>query len=503
MNNESKRAKGGAGRWLGPLLWVGGSFLLFYILFFDPLNVHPVDSWLRPLTGQSMAAASLEAGGEEQAALWTCPMHPHILEENPGECPICGMTLVPIEREAKPAAGEPTKPAGENKILFYRHPMNPAVTSPVPAKDEMGMDYVPVYADEGVEAGTVEGFAPIAIGEEGLRLAGVQTVAATRDTLSRSIRTVGFVTADETRIRHVHTKIAGWIEKLFVNYTGQQVRAGQPILTIYSPRLLASQEEFLRAQAAAAKFSESELPEVRKGGEDLVRAARRRLELFDVPESFIAELERTGQPQRSVALHAPVSGYVTGKEAFEGQEIQPGMELFTITDLSRVWVEAEFYEYEASLLRIGQPATVFLPYDPHVHREGWLTFANPTLDPASRTLKVRLEFSNQDLALKPGMFADVQADLESREGILVPDSAVVDTGQRELVFVERGGGRFEPRQVRVGTRSGGRALILAGLDEGERVVVRANFLIDSESRLRAAIAAIQGAGSHKHDGEGE
>jgi RND family efflux transporter MFP subunit len=368
----------------------------------------------------------------------------------------------------------------------------------------MGMDYVPVYADEAApEASPVEGFASVAIGKQGLRLAGVQTATAQRDTVSRSIRTIGFVTADETRIRHVHTKISGWIEKLSINYTGQQVRAGQPILTIYSPQLLASQEEFLRAREAAARFSASSLPEVRQGGEDLVAAARRRLELFDVPRSLLAELERTGKPRRTVALLAPVSGYVTAKEAFEGQEVQPGMELFTITDLSRIWVEAEFYEYEARLLRVGQTATVFLPYDPHVRRQGKLTFIHPTLDAESRTLKVRLEFANQDLAFKPGMFADVVTDLGTREGIVVPDSAVIDTGTRELVFVERQGGVFEPREVRVATRSNGQALILDGLAENERVVVRANFLVDSESRLRAAIAAMQSAGAHQHNGGDE
>jgi RND family efflux transporter MFP subunit len=422
---------------------------------------------------------------------------------------LCGLALLVVAcggpppatpKASAPAAAE----APERKVLFYRNPMDPSITSPVPAKDEMGMDYVPVYADEAApEASPVEGFASVAIGKQGLRLAGVQTATAQRDTISRSIRTIGFVTADETRIRHVHTKISGWIEKLSINYTGQQVRAGQPILTIYSPQLLASQEEFLRAREAAARFSASSLPEVRQGGEDLVAAARRRLELFDVPRSLLAELERTGKPRRTVALLAPVSGYVTAKEAFEGQEVQPGMELFTITDLSRIWVEAEFYEYEARLLRVGQTATVFLPYDPHVRRQGKLTFIHPTLDEESRTLKVRLEFANQDLAFKPGMFADVVTDLGTREGIVVPDSAVIDTGTRELVFVERQGGVFEPREVRVATRSNGQALILDGLAENERVVVRANFLVDSESRLRAAIAAMQSAGARQHNGGDE
>jgi RND family efflux transporter MFP subunit len=391
--------------------------------------------------------------------------------------------------------------AGERRVLYYRNPMDPSVTSPTPAKDAMGMEYIPVYADEGQpETGFVEGFASVTIGSQGLRLAGVQTAVAKHGVLARSTRTVGLVTADETRIRHVHTKISGWVEKLYVNYTGQQVHAGQPILALYSPELLASQEEFLRARAAAREFSHSSLPEVRSGGEDLLRAARRRLELFDVPQRLIAALEETGKARRTVPLLAPVSGYVTAKDVFEGQEIGPGMELFTITDLSRVWVEAEFYEYEAHLLRVGQEVRVSAPFDPHVLREGRVTYIYPTLDPASRTLKVRIEFPNPDLALKPGMYADIQADLDRHQGIVVPDSSIIDTGDRQIVFVERQDGLFEPRQVRIMTRSGGEVLILEGVAEGETVVIRANFLIDSESRLRAAILAMQSAAARAGEG---
>jgi RND family efflux transporter MFP subunit len=401
--------------------------------------------------------------------------------------------------DAGPAAGDRQaaqagQDQGERQILFYRNPMDPSITSPVPAKDGMGMDYIPVYADEEVpDAGTgAAGLATVTVGRQGLELAGVVTTPAVREVLGHSTRTVGVVTADETRIRHVHTKISGWIETLYVNFTGQQVRAGKPILTIYSPQLLASQEEFLRAREAAARFAGSSLPEVRKGGEELVTAARRRLELFDVPQSFLAELEATGKPRRSVALLAPVSGYVTAKEVFEGQEVQPGMELFTLTDLSHVWVEAEFYEYEARLLKVGQEATLFLPFDPHLHRRGRVTYIYPTLNAETRTLRARLEFANADLALKPGMYADVEADLATHEGVVIPDSALIATGLREVVFVEREPGVFEPREVRAGIRASGKALIAQGLAEGERVVVRGNFLLDSESRLRAALAGMGG-----------
>jgi RND family efflux transporter MFP subunit len=427
---------------------------------------------------------------QEAARQYYCPMHPDYHSDKPGDCPICGMRLVPVEKkkEEKPAPSAQAQATGR-KILFYRHPMNPSVTSPVPAKDEMGMDYVPVYSDEVRSAASgVPGHAPIEVAGEGVRLAGVQTAVAERRSLTRTTRAAGVVMPDETRVRRVQTKISGWVEKLYVNSTGQLVRAGQPLLSLYSPELLASQEEFLRAREAAARFSQSSLPEVRRGGDDLLAAARRRLELFDVPPSTIARLEKTGTAQRTVTLTAPVSGYVSGKQIFEGQQVQPGMDLLTVTDLSRVWVEADFFEYESRDLRLGAKAFVVLPYDPGNHLTGRVAFVYPTVDPQTRTLKARLEFSNPGLALKPGMYVDVIPDLETRDGIVIPDSAVIDTGVRQVVFVQKEAS-FEPRDVRVGERAAGEVVILSGVAAGERVAVRANFLLDSESRLRAAIAS--------------
>jgi RND family efflux transporter MFP subunit len=231
---------------------------------------------------------------------------------------------------------------------------------------------------------------------------------------------------------------------------------------------------------------------VRKLGEELLTAARRRLELFDVPESFIQELAREGKPRRTVTLNAPSSGFVTSKGIFEGQEVQPGMELFTVTDLSRVWIEADLYEYEAQAVRVGQEATLTLPYDPGVVLRGRVAFVYPYLSPESRTLKVRFDFPNPNLVLKPAMYVDVSLALESSEGIVIPDSAVMDTGVRQVVFVEVSAGTFEPRVVKLGVRGDGRAQVLAGVGDGEKVVVKANFLLDSESRLRAALARMAG-----------
>jgi Cu(I)/Ag(I) efflux system membrane fusion protein len=442
------------------------------------------------LLGVLAAASGCRDEVAQGAGKYYCPMHPEYVSDKPGDCPICGMRLVPMEGKAEKRETPGTK--GERKVLFYRNPMDPQVTSPVPRKDQMGMDYVPVYEDEvqGVRS-TVPGLANVQTDPQGLRLAGIQTAVAERRALTRSTRTVGLVTADESRIRHVHTKTSGWVERLHVSSTGQVVRRGQPLLSIYSPELLASQEEYLRAREAAGRFANSQLPEVRRGGEDLLSASRRRLELLDVPRSFIAELDRTGKPRRNVTLFSPASGYVTGKEIFEGMEVGPGMDLLTVTDLSTVWVEADFYEYESRSLAVGQKVSLQLPYDPAATRSGRISFIYPYLDPESRTVKVRIELSNPGLKLKPGMYVDVTPDLATTEGVVIPDSAVIDTGVRQVVFVETANG-FEPRRVRIGTRAEGQALVLAGVQAGERVAVRANFLLDSESRLRAAVEGMNG-----------
>ena len=442
-----------------------------------------------------VALPFLGCGAEhsEEGAGWHCPMHPTYTSDKPGDCPICGMKLVPIpqsEPVGKPSAN--AAGADQRRILFYRSPMDPSVTSPVPAKDSMGMEYVPVYADEASRpASSVPGLATVSVNASGIQLAGVRTAVAAREHLASSTRTVGLVLPDERLVRHVHTKIAGWVEKLHVNFTGQLVRRGQPVLAIYSPELLASQEEYLRARQSAARFANSTIPEVREGGEELAASSRRRLELFDVPQSFLETIDRTGKAQRTVTLVAPASGFVSTKEVLEGMEVQPGMELFTLTDLSHVWVEAEFYENEARLLRVGQRADVHLPYEAGHVMPAEVTFIYPTLSPESRTLKVRLELSNLDGHLKPGMFVDVTADLEAADGIAVPEDAVIDTGLRQVVFVELEPGTFEPRDVQVGLRGAGRVVILSGVGEGDRVATRANFLLDSESKLRAALQAAQ------------
>ncbi len=446
------------------------------------------------------------AGAQSQAARYTCGMHPFIITDKPGDCPICGMKLTKIEGSpapggatAAPSATAAKPSGGARKILFYRNPMNPNVTSQTPAKDEMGMDFVPVYEDEARGSGDggnlPEGYAAVQVGMERAQMAGIQSATAVREAISRPVRAVGLVVADERRVARVQAKIDGWIEKLYTNFTGQLVMKGQPLMDIYSPDLVASQREYLLAKAGVDRMKNSPYEDAREMSSGLAQAARTRLKLFDVPESFIEELERTGKVRRTVTLSAPVSGYVTGKEIFEGTRVSPGMDLLTVTDLSRVWIDADLYEYEAQAVRVGQAALLDTVADPATKLKGRVAYIYPTISPETRTLKVRFDFPNPGLRLKPQMYANVSLDLHSVTGVVIPDSALIETGVRVIAFVDAGGGFFEPREVRVGVRGNGKAQILSGVKAGDNVVVGANFLLDSESKLRAALTKMTGGAS--------
>ncbi|MEO7794684.1 MAG: efflux RND transporter periplasmic adaptor subunit [Thermoanaerobaculia bacterium] len=424
------------------------------------------------------ACSSSKSAGEGER--WTCPMHPAYVTDHPGTCPICNMDLVRRVGEKPPAA------AGERRILHYRNPMNPAVISPTPAKDEMGMDFIPVYAEDAAALAGVAGHTAIEVSDEGRRLGGVSTATAKLGHLARTTRTSGSVVADERLRVRAQSKISGWVEGLDVSATGQYVRRGARAMSVYSPALLAAQSEYLLARDAANRFAGSQLPEVRRGGQDLLVAARRRLELLDVPETFIAELDRTRTTQRTVDLLVPANGFVTEKAVTLGQEIVPGMDLYTVTDLSRVWIEAAFYESEARALVVGRPAEIVLPFDPGKRLSAKIAYIYPTVDAQARTLTARFELPNPGFTLRPGMFVDVELEIDLGEAVLVPESAVLDSGLRKVVFVETAPGRFEPRDVTVGERSEGSIQIVKGVAAGEQVAVRANFLLDAESRIGAA-----------------
>ena len=399
-----------------------------------------------------------------------------------------------------------SEPSVSHKLLFYRNPMNPAITSPAPAKDEMGMDYIPVYEDDARapiksaqqqaddffdEETKVSGLGVVTMTEQGIRLSGVQVATAVQEKIQRVLRTVGFVVPDETRIHRVQTKVGGWVETLLINYTGQLVRKGSPILSIYSPELLSSQEEFIKTMQSASRPA----PDAgdRTSVQRLHQSAQRRLELFDVPPDFIRELESSGKPQRTVTLLSPADGFVTAKDIFPGQEVKPGMELYTVSDLSVVWVDAEVYEYETLDVHVGQEGVLTTSFDPSLRLAGKIAYIYPYLSRESRTLKLRFDFDNKDYRLKPGMFVDINLMINYGEGIVIPDSAIMDSGTRQVVFVDKGEGRFEPREVKAGVRSEGKTQVLSGLNVQDRVVIKANFLLDSESRLSALIDAAMAA----------
>ncbi len=416
-------------------------------------------------------------------------MHPAYKSDKPGIAPDCGMKLEPVYADEGPA---PAVPKG--KILYYRDPKDPSYKSDKPGLNpETGSELEPVHE------GHPSTFAPgtVQISPEKQQLIGVQYGVAEVTGGARTLRALGKVTYDETRISHVHTRVEGWIERVFVDFTGQLVRQGQPLLTIYSPELLASQRELLLAAKARETMKKSPLASAIDQSEALFQAARRRLEHWDLSADQIEQVLKTGEPIRTVTLYAPTGGYVLERKAFAHQKVTPESDLYTVADLSRVWIMADVFESEAAMVRPGQPARVTLSYYPGRSFSAPVTYVQPQVDPMSRTLKVRLEADNPGGILKPDMYVDVDFRLALPSRLTVPAEAVLDAGERKTVFVDRGNGYFEPRQVETGDRLDGRVVILKGLAAGERVVTSGNFLIDSESQLKAAAAGM--AGQHQHD----
>lgn len=372
----------------------------------------------------------------DEIAYWTCAMHPSVRQDGPGECPICSMTLLPVTRED---------------------------------------------ASSGI----------LRIDEARQRRIGVRTGRATIRPMQLSIRAVGRTTYDEAKVRDVTLKLAGWIEKLYVNQTGQPVRRGQPMLSIYSPELYAAQQEYLLAIRSRHAAQHTGAPD---RADYLVRAARERLRLWDLSAAQIDQIERTQKPVEHMPILSPVSGYVVEKNVFEGAAVVPGQMLFRVADLSTIWVEADVYEADLGAVRVGQRAKVTMSYMPGRELEGTISYVYPWLDPSTRTGKVRIELPNPNHELKPEMYANVHLVSDRGMQLMVPESSVIQTGPRQLVFVDLGDGRFEPRPIRAGGRSDGWIEVLEGLREGDRVVTAANFMISSESRIRSAEQSWSGEG---------
>ena len=318
------------------------------------------------------------------------------------------------------------------------------------------------------------------------QMIGVKTEPAVIRDLTHTIRTVGQVEVDETRLTHMHTKLEGWVQELYVKFTGERVKKDQKLFEIYSPELVSTQEEYLLALKAVRSLGDSEFPEIAQNAKSLLEVTRQRFSLWDITPDHIQDLEKTGKVLRTLPLHAPSSGYVMHMAVREGMHVTPAMELYSLADLSTVWVLADVYEYEIPLVELGQQATMTLSYFPGQTFKGKVTYVYPTLETKTRTVKVRFELRNPQWALKPGMFANINLQIPRGKRLVVPITAVLDSGTEQLVFIDEGQGMFEPRKVTVGVRTREAYEILEGIQEGELVVTRGNFLVDSESNLKAA-----------------
>jgi len=376
---------------------------------------------------------------------------------------------------------EPVQP------LFYRHPMNPEISSSVPAQDEMGMDYIPVFATqdraESKNSGTVQ------IDAETVQNMGVRTAEVLKTSLSHIVRAVGRIAYDEERLVRLHPKIEGWIEQLRVDKTGQRVAKNTDLLSIYSPQLVATQQEYLLALNNLAMLKDSPIAEIRQGAEDLVNSSLQRLKFLDVPRHQLHELRQSRKIKKNLHIHAPAGGIVMNIGAREGQYVTPATELYMIADLSKVWVYADIYEYELPWIKQGDQVEMQLAGIPGRIFKGELAYIYPYAEAKTRTIKVRLVFDNSDLLLKPDMFAELTIYTNQQDEVLViPEEAVIRSGASNQVFIIREPGKFEPRVVTLGLASAGQVVVLNGLRQGEKVVTSAQFLIDSESKLREATA---------------
>ncbi len=406
---------------------------------------------------------------------------------------IVAAALAGCRGEKPETAGGPEQTAApKRKVLYWKSSMMPGFRSDKPGKDTMGMDLMPVY-ESGATAGPP---GSVTISPETIQQIGVKTVVVRRQSLSHEVRTVGKIDYDEELVRDVAPKIGGWVEKQYVNFPGQLVRKGDPLGEIYSPELVATEEEYLNALKYQGTLKNSPLEDATNGAQSLVSSVETRLRYWDITDAQIRALRDRGRITRTMVLHAPFTGIVVKKNVFEGGYVNPGESMYRLADISRVWVYADIYEYEAPWLSLGQAATITLAYQPGVSYRGRVVYIYPYLKEQTRTLQVRMQFQNsRGFDLKPEMWAD--ATLESsitREGVAVPVQAVIRTGTKNIALVALGGGHFAPHDLKLGAQAGDEFEVLSGLKAGDRVVTSAEFLIDSESDLQAAVSKMVDSG---------
>ncbi len=461
-------------RLIATLGWVLLGVGLTVLALADPFGWHGMDTWLSERLSRDASS------GEREILFYRNPMDPTITSPVPAQDEM-GMDYLPVYADE---AG--TTLSGEREILFYRNPMDPTITSPVPAQDEMGMDYLPVYADEASRrAGSG---ATVSIDPAVVQNMNVQVAAVERRDVAHEVRTVGYLEYDQERMVTVTTKYAGFVEKVYVNYVGEPVRKGQPLFDIYSPELVQTEQELLSAIQYAAKLGETH-PESKRRAEALVAAARARLDYWDISEEQIRRLEETGEVFRTLQVVAPSSGVVMKRMAsLEGMAVTPGMQVYHIADLSSLWLSVEIFEDQLAWVAERTPADVTFTYFPGETFRGSVRFIEPEFSEITRTLRVKIEVPNAAGRLRAGMFATVTfRPVAAREALTVPALAVLRTGQRNVVVLSLGDGRFEPRAVTLGHQASGLVEVVEGLEEGDRVVTSAQFLIDSEARLQEAI----------------